>query len=38
MFEMKKKLYDQAVENFSLVIEEDQDTDVAYVLRSKCFT
>ena len=37
-YEMKKKLFDQAVENFSLVIEENSDSDKALILRSKCLT
>ena len=36
VFEMKKKLYAQAVEKFNIVIEENNDRALPYILRSKC--
>ena len=38
VFEMKKKLYDKAVNNFSLAINESHDLLIPFVMRSKCFT
>ena len=38
VFEMKKKLYDKAVNNFSLAINESHDLLLPFVMRSKCFT
>ena len=36
IFEMKKGLYQQAVENFNIVIEENNELGLPFVLRSKC--
>ena len=38
VFEMKKKLYEKAVNNFSLAINESRDLLLPFVMRSKCFT
>ena len=39
MHEMRMKLYEQAVDNFTMVINENGDTkEQAYLLRSKCLT
>ena len=38
VYEMKKKLYSQAVANFNVVIDDGGDTGLPYILRSKCFT
>ena len=36
IFEMKKGLYKQAVENFNIVIEENNELGPPFVLRSRC--
>ena len=36
IFEMKRGLYSQAVENFNIVIEENNELGLPFVLRSKC--
>ena len=36
IFEMKRGLYSQAVENFNIVIEENNERGLPFVLRSKC--
>ena len=38
VYEMKKKLYSQAVANFNVVIDDGGDTGLPYILRSKCLT
>ena len=38
VFEMKRKLYEKAVNNFSLAINESHDLLIPFIMRSKCFT
>ena len=38
VFEMKNKLYDKAVKNFTMAIRESREHALPFILRSRCLT